>query len=181
MINENNTKILCIDIQEKLVNMLKCSTEIASNAYKILKAAAILNVDTFLTEQYPKGLGSTIQSIKDIDGFSNFKPFEKTSFSALKNEDFMNEFSKSEKKNVLLFGIETHICVYQTALELLEKDYNVYIIKDCSASRSNTNHKAALEILKQKGATITTLEIVLFEFLKSSKHPNFKEIQLLIK
>ena len=73
MINENNTKILCIDIQEKLVNMLKCSTEIASNAYKILKAAAILNVDTFLTEQYPKGLGSTIQSIKDIDGFSNFK------------------------------------------------------------------------------------------------------------
>ncbi len=178
MFNAKETAIICIDIQEKLVNMLKNSAEIAQNSTKLMKAAAILEIDTIITEQYPKGLGSTIEEIKNI---KNFKTIEKTSFSALQTEEFKNEFEKINAKNVVIFGIETHICVYQTVIDLLEKGYSVYVISDCSSSRADFNHKTALELMKQKGANITTLEIVLFDFLKSSKHPNFKEIQGLIK
>ena len=178
MFNAKETAVICIDIQEKLVNMLKNSAEIAQNSTKLMKAAAILEIDTIITEQYPKGLGSTIEEIKNI---KNFKTIEKTSFSALQTEEFKNEFEKINAKNVVIFGIETHICVYQTVIDLLEKGYSVYVISDCSSSRTDFNHKTALELMKQKGANITTLEIVLFDFLKSSKHPNFKEIQGLIK
>ena len=80
-----------------------------------------------------------------------------------------------------MFGIETHICVYQTVADLLKEGYDVYVVANCCASRSEINYKTSLELMRQQGAKITTLEIVLFEFLKSSKHPNFKEIQALIK
>lgn len=171
----NSTTIICIDIQEKLVNMLgKYSSEISSNTTKLMNAASILNIDTIITEQYPKGLGSTIASIKEI---KDFNTIEKTTFSALATEGF----NKPQNKNIVIFGIETHICVYQTVLDLLKEGYNVYVVADCCGSRSKFNHKSALKLMAQEGAKITTLEIVLFEFLKSSKHPNFKEIQGLIK
>lgn len=176
MLKTDNTTIVGIDIQEKLVNMLKERT-VQINCEKLLKAAAILNIDTIITEQYPKGLGSTIDTIKSI---KNFKTIEKTTFSALKTEEFKADFNKSENKNIIVFGIETHICVYQTVIDLLAKKYNVYVVKDCCMSRSKQNHKTSLELMKQTGAKITTLEIVLFELLGSSKHPNFKEIQAMI-
>ena len=171
MLNIENTSVVCIDLQEKLVNMLANSDLIANNATKLMKASYILNVDTIITEQYPKGLGSTIESINAI---TSFKKYEKTSFSAL-------EVLPELKENVVIFGIETHICVYQTVMDLLEKGHNVYVVSDCCASRSEINYKTSLELMKQFGAKITTLEIVLFELLKSSKHPNFKEVQALIK
>lgn len=177
MFNSNDTTIICIDIQEKLVNAASCK-KIAENAVKLMKAAAILNIDTVVTEQYPKGLGETINEIKNI---KNFKTIEKTTFSAYKTPEFKEYFDKLNNKNVLIFGIETHICVLQTALDLIKKNYNVYILADCSSSREEYNHNCALNLLQNKRANIITLEIALFEFLKSSKHPNFKEIQSLIK
>lgn len=174
----NNTIIIGIDIQEKLVKMLNDSN-VKDNSIKLLKAANILNIDTILTQQYPKGLGDTINEIKEI---KNFKTIEKTTFSACKTLEFFEELKKIEnKKNILIFGIETHICVYQTVIDLINEGYNISVICDCSSSRNELNHKTALELMKQKGAEIKTLEIVLFEFLKSSKHPNFKEVQGLIK
>ena len=174
MLNTDNTTILCIDIQDKLVNMLNNGEEIKNNAVKLMKTASILNIDTIITEQYPKGLGSTIDEIKNI---SDFKTIEKTTFSALQTLNFPD--IKSE--NIVLFGIETHICVYQTALDLIKKGKKVYIVADCSSSRSEFNHDTALVALKQQGVIVETLEMILFQFLKSSKHPNFKEIQALIK
>ncbi len=171
MLNIENTSVVCIDLQEKLVNMLNNSDLIANNTTKLMKAAHILNVDTIITEQYPKGLGYTIDSINAITGF---KKYEKTSFSAL-------EVLSELKQNVVIFGIETHICVYQTVMDLLEKGHNVYVVADCCASRSELNYKTSLELMKQQGVKIVTLEIVLFELLRSSKHPNFKEVQALIK
>ena len=171
MLNSQNTSVICIDLQEKLVNMLNNSEVIAMNATKLMQAASILELDTIITEQYPKGLGSTIESIIAI---TSFKTFEKTSFSACKELPEL-------KENIVIFGIETHICVYQTVMDLLQKGHNVYVVADCCASRSELNYNASLELMKQFGAKITTLEIVLFELLKSSKHPNFKEIQALIK
>lgn len=174
MFNCENSSVICIDLQQKLVNMLPNSHYVMQNATKLMKTAAILNVDTIVTEQYPKGLGETIEEIKSA---SNFKTIEKTTFSALRTEGFDFKLNK----NVIIFGIETHICVYQTVCDLLEKGFNVYVVSDCCGSRSEVNYNTSLELMKQKGAFITTLEIVLFEFLKSSKHEKFKEIQALIK
>lgn len=178
MFSTEDTSIICIDLQDKLVNMLKNGENVKNNTVKLLKAASVLNIDTIISEQYPKGLGATVEEIRSI---KDFKTVEKTTFSALQTEEFKNEFDKFKNKNVIIFGIETHICVLQTVIDLIKEGYNVFVLGDCSGSRSDLNHETALEIMKQKGATIITLEIALFSFLKSSKHPNFKEIQGLIK
>lgn len=176
--DSKNTTVICIDIQEKLVNMLENKEQIASNCKKMMKVASILDIDTIISEQYPKGLGSTIESIKEI---KDFKTIEKTTFSALQTPEFRECFDSFKNKDVVIFGIETHICVYQTVKDLIKEGYNVYVVCDCCASRSNLNYEKSLKLMEKLGANITTLEIVLFDFLKSSKHPNFKELQGLIK
>ena len=176
MFDTNDTTIICIDIQEKLAKI--APERAVNNAVKLMNAANILNINTIITEQYPQGLGETIAEIKNI---KPFKTIEKTTFSAYKTPEFKEEFDKLNNKNVIIFGIETHICVLQTALDLIKKNYNVYLASDCSASREDYNHFSAINLLQEKGCNIITLEIALFEFLKSSKHLNFKEIQALIK
>ncbi len=176
--DSKNTTIVCIDVQEKLVNMLQNKDQIARNCEKMMKIASVLDLDTIITEQYPKGLGATIEAIKNI---KNFKTIEKTTFSALQTPEFEQEFNKFENKNVIIFGIETHICVYQTVEDLIKKGFNVYVVCDCCASRSELNYEKSLKLMENLSAKITTLEIVLFELLKSSKHPCFKELQSLIK
>ncbi len=180
----SNIIILGIDIQDKLVKMIENSAmgkfDVKNNAIKLLKAAKILDIKTILTQQYPKGLGDTIEEIKNI---KDFKTFDKNSFSALDENEIREYFPQNydKKTKVIVFGIETHICVYQTVLDLIKTGFMVDVVCDCCASRDEFNHKTALELMKQKGAEVKTLEILLFEFLKSSKHPNFKEIQGLIK
>ena len=174
-INEKNSAILFIDIQEKLVQMLK-KDKITKKAYVLSEMANILGIEKIFTEQYPKGLGSTIDTIskKETD-----KVFEKTAFNALETEGVYDALK--EKENIFVCGIETHICVYQTVKALIEKGFNVYVIKDTCASRETDEFKAGINLMEKLGATITTTEIVLFELLKTSKHPQFKLVQALIK
>lgn len=177
MINEQNSLFLFIDVQEKLVGML-AKDKAAKKASILAQAAKILNIDCVLTEQYPKGLGSTIEPVK-FQLPDNAKFFEKTAFNALADEEVANAIKG--KENIFLFGIETHICVLQTAMALSEKGYNVYIVKDACASRDSDEFKAGINFMEKAGAKIVTTEITLFELLKSSKHPMFKQVQLLIK
>ena len=174
-INEKNSAILFIDIQEKLVQMLK-KDKITKKAYVLSEMANILGVEKIFTEQYPKGLGSTIDTIskKETD-----KVFEKTAFNALETDGVYDALK--EKENIFVCGIETHICVYQTVKALIEKGFNVYVIKNACASRETDEFKAGINLMEKLGATITTTEIVLFELLKTSKHPQFKLVQALIK
>lgn len=178
MIKPNDCLFLIIDIQEKLVKMLKDSN-VKENAVILSKACDILNVNTIITEQYPKGLGETVKEIKDSS--SKAKYFEKTAFSALKSEEIFNAIKASGKKQIIICGIEAHICVLQTALDLLASGYEVYYVKNCSGSRNSYDIETAEELLKQEGVKVVTTEIVLFSLLESSKHPNFKEVQALIK
>jgi nicotinamidase-related amidase len=179
MLDINNAIVLAIDLQEKLVRATNADEEI-QNAKKLIEAANILNIPVIVTEQYPKGLGNTVEAIKNL--FNNSTAvIEKTAFSALMESEVLETLIKSGRKQVILFGIELHICVYQTALELIEKGFEVYLIKDASKSRKDFEFNCALELLKNKAANVTCLEMVLFELLKSSKHLCFKEIQALIK
>ena len=176
-INTENSAFLFIDVQEKLTAMLR-KDKAAKKAEILAKTAKILNIKTVLTEQYPQGLGSTIPSVKYCLPDSA-KTFEKTSFNALDTDGVKDALG--DVKNVFIFGIETHICVLQTALALLQNGYNVFVIKDACASRETDEFKAGINLMEKEGAKIMTTEIVLFGLLKTAKHPTFTEVQLLIK
>lgn len=183
MLNIEDSVLVIIDIQEKLVLASKYGAEVAQNMAKLSKTANILGIPTIITEQYPQGLGSTLIQIKETLSPETFIT-EKTSFSAMKEPAFaqkIQELKALGKKQIILGGIETHICVLQTASDLIKEGFEVYIAKDACASRNKKEYKTGLELLKQYGAKITCIEIALFEWLKSAKHPNFKEIQTFIK
>lgn len=180
MLYINKALVLAIDLQEKLVSATDARAAEIQNAKKLIEAANILNIPLVVTEQYPHGLGGTVSEIKNLFG-NNTYVIEKTAFSALEEPKILDILNKSGKKQIILFGIELHVCVYQTALELIEKGFEVYLVKDASKSRKDFEFNTSLELLRDKGANITCLEIALFELLRNSKHPHFKEIQALIK
>lgn len=181
-ITEENSIFLLIDIQEKLVNMLKedIKNQCEKNANILVNLSNLLNIETIITEQYPKGLGTTIEKIKNKTN-KNTLFLEKTTFDALLTDDIKELFEKTEKKNIFVFGIETHICVFQTVLSLLNKNFNVFVVKDACASRNKEQYKTSINLMEKEGAKIITSEMTLFCFLKSSKHEKFKELQALIK
>ncbi len=176
LLNSDNCLVVAIDFQERLVNMLE-KPDSAIKMAKLMQAAKILNIPAIVTEQYPQGLGKTIVDI-DVEGT---QVIEKTAFSAMQQEEFRTAVEASGKKQIVIGGIETHICVHQTVSELIDAGYEVYVVKDACASRNKAEFKAGLEAMKGNGAKITCLEIVLFELLRTSKHPNFKAVQALIK
>lgn len=183
MLNIENSALVIIDIQERLVQASKYGIETAVNMAKIAKAAAILEVPTIITEQYPKGLGSTVAELQSVLAENSLK-IEKAAFSALLEDEFaqkVKELKDAGINQIIIGGIETHICVLQTAADLIKEGFEVYVLKDACASRNKNEYKTGLELLKQYGTKITCVEIALFEWLKTSKHPKFKEVQTLIK
>ena len=170
ILNSQDSLVLIIDIQDRLLNAVFDKSLVEN----------ILKIPAIVTEQYPKGLGNTILSLKESLG-DNARYFEKTAFSALDNNEIKEAVRKEDKKQIILFGIETHICVNQTAYALLEEGYEVHVIRDACGSRSEIEYSSGLARMKDYGAHIITAEIALFEWLRGAKHPNFKEVQSLIK
>lgn len=176
LINENNCILVGIDYQEKLVNMLE-KNSCVTKFQKLLTTAQILNLPVILTEQYPKGLGNTVSALN----LENVQVIEKNSFSAMLQNEFKTAIQNSGKKQIIIGGIETHICVHQTVSDLINEGFEVFVVKDACASRNKYEFEQGISIMQQNGAKITCVEITLFELLKTSKHPKFKEIQALIK
>lgn len=175
MINTENSILMIIDVQEKLLNAVYNKEELFKKAEIMAKSAEILDIPVIVTEQYPKGLGKTVIPVNT----SNI--FEKTSFSALDVPELQDLLNSYSRKQIILFGIETHICVSQTAYALTNSGYEVCVISDASGSRTEAEHIAGLERLRFHNAQIATAEIAIFEWLKTAKHPRFKEVQALIK
>ena len=179
VLDPENSLLLVIDVQEKLVNALDKNI-IIKRVYNLVKSARLLSIPIVVTEQYPKGLGSTVADISKE--FPQDTPvFEKTAFNALSEAGMIDKLKSYHKKQVVLCGIETHICVHQTAAALLREGFEVYVVKDACASRNKYEFKQGIELMQQNGAKISCVEIVLFEWLQTAKNPNFKEIQALIK
>ncbi|MBW1972089.1 MAG: hydrolase [Deltaproteobacteria bacterium] len=173
--------VVSIDIQEGLLKAMPLEIQnlIIRNSKIILKACELFKIPVIFTEQYPKGLGQTIPQIKKI--VDNFSAIEKISFSCLKEENFVKKFNQYKRNQILLIGIETHVCIMQTALDLIKRGYYPYIVADCVASRTKENWRIALDQLKEAGAIITTTEIVVFELLKKAGTKEFKILSPLIK
>lgn len=179
MLDKNESLLLIIDVQERLVSALD-KRVVVTRAETLAKAAKILGIPTIATQQYPKGLGLILESVKQ-NLASDTPVFNKTSFSAVKEEGFLDVLKSFNKKQIVICGIETHVCVHQTAADLIAEGFDVYVVKDACASRNKYEFKQGIERMQGNGAKISCLEIVLFEWLRNAKHPNFKEIQALIK
>ena len=180
MLKIENSLVLIIDVQEKLVKACKDSETIGKKVSTLAAAANILSIPVFVTEQYPQGLGATIECVRSALA-ENVSYFEKTYFSALKEEGFIEKLASYGKKQIVLCGIEAHICVYQTCMELLDAGYEVFVVKDASSSRNEFEYKTGLDLMSVAGAKLTCIEVLLFELLSGAKHPRFKEVQQLIK
>ncbi len=178
-LSAENSLVLIIDIQERLVSVLNKDVVVA-NAVKVASAAKLLNVPVLLTEQYPKGLGNTVQALREVLP-ENSEVVEKTYFNALLEEGMKDKIKSYGKKQIVIFGIETHICVYQTASALVEEGYDVYVIKDACASRNKYEFKQGIDAMVANGVKVSCVEIALFDWLKGAKNPKFKEVQALIK
>lgn len=179
MLDKENSLLLIIDVQERLVNALDKDVVVNRTA-TLVKAAKILDIPTIATQQYPKGLGLIVDPVKQ-NLKSDAQIIDKTSFSAVKENGFMDVLKSFNKKQIVICGIETHVCVHQTCADLIDEGYEVYIVKDACASRNKYEFKQGIERMQENGAKISCLEIVLFEWLRDAKNPDFKEIQALIK
>ena len=180
ILNIEDSIVMIIDVQEKLLNAVFNKASLEKKATTIANTAKILGIPVIVTEQYPKGLGATVESLKEALP-ENTQYFEKTAFSALENNDVLEALKNSGKKQVVIFGIETHICVSQTTNALIQEGFEVSVIRDACGSRSELEYLAGLERMKDNGVHVLTTEIALFEWLKGAKHPKFKEVQMLIK
>ncbi|MCX8083788.1 MAG: isochorismatase family protein [Calditerrivibrio sp.] len=175
----NNSSLLFIDIQEKLVPAMDSLIyhEKLRNIIKLAKIAKLLNLPYFITQHYTNGLGNTVKEITDILGN---RYFEKIYFSAVRQEGFFDYFN-TDNPNVIISGMESHVCVLQTALDLLDSDYKVFIVSDAVLSTKKYNWKNALRYLENAGAIITNTETVIFQLLEKGGTDEFKEALRIIK
>ncbi len=178
-IKKDDALLVLIDFQEKLMPAMKDDKELEKNVEKLIKGCAILGVPKLVTQQYTKGLGETIPSL--CQALGEFEPIEKTAFSAMGEPAFREAIKMSGRKTVILAGIEAHVCVQQTALDLLEEGYSVFLAADCVSSRSKNDCKYAILRMTDSGAVRTTYESILFELLGGAREPGFKEISALVK
>lgn len=176
---QQDTAALLIDIQDKLVPVINNAEQTVAASARLIKGLQILQVPIIPVRQYPKGLGDLTPEIREALG--EHLPSDKATFSAWENADVVQRVQSLGKKNILVFGMETHICVLQTVIDLLAADFNVVLIADCASSRREEDHQLGLRRAEQEGALITSSESILFELLRAAGTDTFKQISALVK
>ena len=179
MITTEDTALVLVDVQGKLAQSMHNKKDLFENLKKMVKGAQVLGVPILWAEQNPDGLGPTMPEIAEL--FTNQSPVSKFSFSCCGSKQFLRDLEAVNRKNILIVGIEAHVCVYQTAADLTNLQYNVQIVADAVSSRTAENKQIGLEKSKDAGASLTSTETALFELLKEAKGDKFKEIINLVK
>ena len=189
MLDAKNTLFVCIDLQDRLLPLMAHRDEVVKNANALLRAAEILGIQSLISEQYPRGLGATHADIKLPRGA---KVLEKTSFGLFGDSTAREFIAQSERKCLVFFGIEAHICVLQSVVQAVNLGYECVVVGDCVSSRSAKSCEMGLDFLRllsmntalngvEGAVSILPTESVLFGLLKDSKHEKFKEISSLVK
>lgn len=180
-VKREDAVFVAIDYQEKLMPVMSNIEILRDKVMRISKGMGVLGIPAIFTEQYPKGLGRTenLEEIKEALG--DFPIVEKDSFSAFGGDTFEETLKSTGKNTVLLCGIETHICVQQTAMDLLDKGYRVVLIVDCCSSRSEADKEIALRRMSAMGVEFVSVETILFEMIAGNKDPEFRAISKIIK
>ena len=179
--NAEDSCLVIIDVQTRLTTAMqtKILRKLKKNISILLQAAQKLSLPVLITEQYPKGLGKTEpEIIQQLP--ANATSFKKTSFSCMHAEEFIHTLAQTKRKQVILMGMEAHICVLQTAMQLLEAGYEVFVVSDAICSIKKASYKVALERMMRANIIICNTESVLFEWLRDAKHQHFKSLSALL-
>lgn len=179
MFTPEKSLLVVIDIQGTLAHLMAHKKKLIANTSRLIRAASILKIPTLVTEQVPDKLGPTVPEISEC--FDDFWPIAKSSFSCYGEPKFSQMVDSMNRKEIVLAGIETHVCVYQTARDLIDKGYQVQVVGDATSSRTAENKHYALEHIKHAGGGVTSVEMIVCEWLRGSQHPQFKSIINLIK
>lgn len=179
-LNPSQAVLLIIDVQEKLFACVNRSDDVLNSLCKVIKGFQILEIPILLSEQYPQGLGKTITLLQSLLGDA-YQPWIKSTFSCLEDLNFLNFVKSLSYDQWVIVGIEAHVCVLQTVKDLLKLGKQVVVLSDAMTSRSLFDCSTAIAEMRDYGARISSVETVLFELLKDSKHQQFKSISHLLK
>jgi nicotinamidase-related amidase len=180
ILDSNTTALLVVDIQEAFRNVIGDFEKLASRASTAVRAFRILELPIFVTEQYPKGLGPTAEEVR-AELAEDFAYLEKSAFSSCGAAALEAGFKTADVRQIVVCGLETHVCVNQTVHDLLDRGFQVHLLTDVVASRSKKDKKAGLAKMFASGAISSSLEMAVFEVMRDARHEKFKEIQRLIK
>lgn len=175
-LDRDRAVLLVVDVQEGFAKAVQGFESVAESAGKLVEGAAIMGVPTVATEQYPKGLGATAPAVAERLP-AGVKPLEKVCFSAAEADGF----ELDGRDQVLICGIESHVCVSQTALDLLERGVEVHVAADATSSRTEANRELGLHRIERAGGIVTSVETALFELLRAAGSDEFKRVQVLVK
>ena len=179
LLEKENTGLLIIDVQEKLMPVIEQRQRINENIRKLLLLTKLFRLPVILTEQYPKWLGSTLSEIKE--SLIDYNPISKMHFNCCDVEAFNQQLNSEDLKNIIVAGVESHICVFQTCLSLVNKGYQVHVPRDAVGSRTDENFRVGLELSNKAGAFITSTESVIYQILKKAGTKEFKQMLKAVK
>ncbi|WP_420547111.1 hydrolase [Curvivirga sp.] len=180
--NTNSSSLLVVDIQERLLSAMSEPRKVIDNTQILLQTALQLKVPVYVSEQYPKGLGHTAQSLEGCLKEANAQVFEKINFSCYREANIREAISqKSERKQIVICGMEAHVCVLQTAIEFQQAGYNVFLVTDAISSRTEESKKIACMRMQETGVTLVSTEMVAFEWMGKAGTDSFRSVSALIK
>ncbi len=175
----DNAQLLVVDVQGRLAQLMHESETMIAQIRRLIRAVRVLDLPVVWVEQLPEKLGPTVPEVAAaMDGLT---PLSKSSFGCCGDEAVMRNIESSGRRQILLCGIETHVCVWQTARELRHSDYDVHLIADASSSRSVLNRDIAWRRMEAIGVTLSCVEMVLFEMMRDADHPRFRDVSRLLK
>ena len=179
MFKSENTALVVVDVQGKLAQLMYGKQALFHNLRKIIKGIQVLGIPILWVEQNPEGLGPTIPEVSEL--LVNIEPISKSSFSSCRNERFIQKLRTANRNQILVAGIEAHVCVYQTAVDLVDLGYEVQVVTDAVSSRTLENKKVALQKMRDAGVSLTSAEMALFELLGVAEGEQFREILKIVK
>jgi nicotinamidase-related amidase len=179
LLDRKRTLLLVVDVQARLAPVIAGHETVIANCARLIEGCRLLGVPLLVSEQYPKGLGPTVDQLRGL--LRDDEVLEKISFSCLRDREIKERLAESGRDTLLVCGMEAHVCVTQSVLDALDEGYHVQVAADAVGSRSPENRRVALERLAQEGATVTTTESALFELLKAAGTDEFKQISKLVK
>jgi nicotinamidase-related amidase len=179
-LNLNEAILVVVDVQEKFMPVLFEPQRLISACQLLIGGAKILGLPILVTEQLPEKLGPTVTELREVLG-SDYRPIIKAEFSAFANESFRRTFAATERTQLILCGIEAHVCIRQTTLDALALGYEVFLVEDAVSSRYEFLYRSGVQSCVEAGAKRTNAEAVLFELMATAEHPQFREVQNLVK
>ena len=174
LLSRDNSLLLLVDVQEKLTPHVLHATEMVARCQWLMRLASDVNVPVVVSEQYPRGLGQTVLPLRSVAGETS--ALEKVSFSCYREPLLVKGLLSQHKKQVVIIGIETHVCVVQTALDMQKAGWDVFVVVDAVSSRHELDHKYGLKRMKQNGIHLVTSEMVFFEWVERAGTPEFKAL-----